>query len=78
MSFMGAGRPGRVRSPIPISWPWARGGSLEDAFKSATADIGGWIAEDYKLTPLKPPMRWTRRLSFRLKHLGASKASQNL
>jgi len=27
------------------------GGSLDDAFKSATANMAGWIAEDYKLTP---------------------------
>jgi amidase len=27
------------------------GGSLDDAFKSATANMTGWIAEDYKLTP---------------------------
>ena len=26
-------------------------GSLDDAFKSATANMAGWIAEDYKLTP---------------------------
>jgi amidase len=27
------------------------GGSLDDAFKSATANMAGWIADDYKLTP---------------------------
>jgi amidase len=27
------------------------GGSLDDAFKSATANMAGWIAEDYQLTP---------------------------
>jgi amidase len=27
------------------------GGSLDDAFKSATANMAGWVAEDYKLTP---------------------------
>jgi acetamidase/formamidase len=27
------------------------GGSLDDAFKSATANMAGWIAEDYKLEP---------------------------
>ena len=27
------------------------GGSLDDAFKSATANMAGWIAEDYKLLP---------------------------
>jgi len=27
------------------------GGSLDDAFKSATANMAGWITEDYKLTP---------------------------
>jgi acetamidase/formamidase len=27
------------------------GGSLGDAFKSATANMAGWIAEDYKLLP---------------------------
>jgi amidase len=26
-------------------------GSLDDAFKSATANMAGWLAEDYKLTP---------------------------
>lgn len=26
------------------------GGSLDDAFKSATANMAGWVAEDYKLT----------------------------
>jgi acetamidase/formamidase len=26
-------------------------GSLDDAFKSATANMAGWIAEDYKLAP---------------------------
>ncbi len=26
-------------------------GSIDDAFKSATANMAGWIAEDYKLTP---------------------------
>ena len=27
------------------------GGSLDDAFRSATANMAGWISEDYKLTP---------------------------
>ncbi len=27
------------------------GGSLDDAFRSATANMAGWIAEDYKLLP---------------------------
>ncbi len=27
------------------------GGSIDDAFKSATANMAGWIAEDYKLLP---------------------------
>jgi amidase len=27
------------------------GGSLDDAFKSATANMAGWIADDYQLTP---------------------------
>ena len=27
------------------------GGSLDDAFKSATANMAGWVAEDYKLLP---------------------------
>jgi len=26
-------------------------GSLDDAFKEATSDMAGWLAEDYKLTP---------------------------
>jgi acetamidase/formamidase len=29
------------------------GGSLDDAFRSATANMAGWIAEDYKLTPVE-------------------------
>lgn len=27
------------------------GGSIDDAFKSATANMAGWVAEDYKLLP---------------------------
>jgi amidase len=29
------------------------GGSLDDAFRSATANMAGWITEDYKLTPVE-------------------------
>jgi amidase len=27
------------------------GGSLDDAFRGATANMAAWIADDYKLTP---------------------------
>ena len=27
------------------------GGSLDDAFRTATASMAGWLADDYKLTP---------------------------
>jgi acetamidase/formamidase len=29
------------------------GGSLDDAFRSSTANMAGWLAEDYKLTPVE-------------------------